>query len=98
MEKIYVMAELEVNPEHLSEVEDLLLTVALASQNEKGCESYRILRSTEKNNALSTLEKWSSQEAERLHWETEHVKMTVEKLDPFLLSPPIISKYIEIEL
>jgi quinol monooxygenase YgiN len=91
MEKLYVMAEISVDPNHVEEVQKTLLALAAASLNEDGCLNYQILHSNE--NVFSTLELWTSENAENLHWQTEHVKTALQKIEPFLLEAATVRKF-----
>lgn len=93
MEKVYVTAELFVQPHYVEEAKLLLSRLATNSMLEDGCESYEILACTTNLNRLSTCELWSSHQAETAHWQADHVKTTVEQLNAFLLQPAVVKKY-----
>ncbi|CAI3794388.1 putative quinol monooxygenase [Rheinheimera sp. MM224] len=93
MEKLYVTAELLVQPQYIDEARLLLTTLANNSLQDEGCESYEILACTTERNRLSTCELWSGSQAEAAHWQVDHVKTTVEQLKAFLLQPAVVKKY-----
>lgn len=93
MEKLYVTAELLVQPQYIEKAKLLLTTLATNSLLEEGCESYEILACTTELNRLSTCELWSGSQAESAHWQADHVKTTVEQLTAFLLEPAVVRKY-----
>jgi quinol monooxygenase YgiN len=93
MEKVYVTAELLVQPHYIEEAKLLLTNLATHSLLEDGCESYEILISTIHLNRLSTCELWSDSQAETAHWQADYVKTTVEQLQALLQEPAVVKKY-----
>lgn len=93
MEKLYVTAELLVQPQYIEKAKLLLTTLANNSLLEEGCESYEILASTTDKNSFSTCELWSDHRAEATHWQADHVKTTVGQLKAFLQLPAVVKKY-----
>ncbi|MDR7121871.1 putative quinol monooxygenase [Rheinheimera soli] len=97
MTKVYVTAELFVQPHCIEEAKLLLSHLATDSVLEDGCESYEILACTTDLNRLSTWELWSDSQAETAHWQTEHVKTTVEQLQALLQQPAVVKKYSRVQ-
>lgn len=93
MNKVYVTAELLVQPHYIEEAKLLLTTLATNSVLEEGCESYEILTCTTDLNRFSTCELWSDSLAETAHWQQDHVKKTVEQLKALLQQPAVVTKY-----
>lgn len=95
MNKLYVTAEVKAQSEHIQSVSSLLNTLARHSLEEPGCDQYQILQSNTEADTFLTFEVWASEEAEREHWATDHLKVTLEQLTPLLAGEPAIKKYNE---
>lgn len=93
MDKLYVTAELLVQPQYIDEVRLLLTTLANNSLQEEGCEHYEILACISDKNSFSTFELWSSSQAEAAHWQQDHVKKTVNQLNAFIQQAAVVKKY-----
>lgn len=93
MNKLYVTAEIRVHQNHIEKASSLLSALARKSIEEPECSIYQILKSTDEDNVFITFEVWKSEEAENRHWETAHLKATLNTLNPLLLESAVVKKY-----
>ncbi|WP_444917146.1 putative quinol monooxygenase [Microbulbifer sp. JMSA003] len=97
MTNLIVMAKVTVHPQYTSQASALLIELACKSEQESGCLSYKILPSLDEGNVFTTLEVWESSEAEMKHWNTDHLKTIIAKLNPLLAAEARIEKYTEVK-
>ncbi|RFU66635.1 putative quinol monooxygenase [Peribacillus glennii] len=71
--------------------------VVLHSRGEEGNISYQLLEDSGRDNEFVFLEVWKDAEAIVSHEETEHFKLFVKNLQPFLLEPVRVEKYLATE-
>lgn len=96
MAKLTVTAELIVKPDCILEASQLLNALANDSLQEQGCEGYQLLVAQDQCNRFSTMELWANEAAEQLHWQTVHLKKTVNQLQDFLQEAAVIKKYYQL--
>ncbi|WP_299493816.1 putative quinol monooxygenase [uncultured Shewanella sp.] len=92
-EKFYVTAQVTAHQDKVKQVAELLSELATHSIAESGCIQYQILQSWDQANVFMTYETWESREAEQMHWEMDHLKLTLAKLTPLLSTEAVIKQY-----
>ena len=92
-DKIRVVALMNVRPEKLDETLGAFDSLVAATRQEEGCITYELLQNVEDPHDLTFVEEWSSAEALRAHFETEHFKAIAARADELLAAPPDIRRY-----
>lgn len=93
MKEVFIVGEMNVAPEHISQVERILSTLREKTRLETGCIFYQFFQAETTPGVFATIEHWKNTDAEEAHWKTEHIKEASYVLEPLLLSPMHLSRY-----
>jgi len=89
---LQVMAIIAVQPEHLSTVSAVMITLATNSRSERGCLGYDVLQRSGEA-VLVTQETWTDAAAETAHMSGPNVAAAFAKVGSLLAAAPEIHHY-----
>lgn len=70
-----LVVHLDIDPDHLDEFLDIVKKHgAFSKENETGCLSFNVLRSTEEHGKVILVETYSDQAALDSHWDSDHMQ------------------------
>ena len=92
-DKLYVTARLKAKPEKTEQLKQLLSNVVVESRRENGCLEYGLYQATDDPSVFTTIEVWSDAVSEEAHWDSPHVKLTLEALPDVLDGDALVGKY-----
>ena len=90
--QIEVIAVLTAQAGKEAEVEAILAEVAVPSREEEGCIEYGFYRDRADPTRMLAFEIWANQDALNFHFETEHFKAAIGKLEGLLAEQPSITQ------
>lgn len=92
-----IIAELAIKPENIDEAKELAKEMIENVKQEKGTLFYSLNIDSDDPNTFIFMERYSDKEALKVHGETPHFKTFMEKITPFLSSPPMVKILKEID-
>lgn len=95
-EQVEVIADLRAQVGKEAEVEAVLAEVAVPSREEEGCIEYGFYRDRADATRILAFEIWANQDALNFHFETEHFKAAIGKLESLLAEEPVITQCVKI--
>lgn len=81
---VHLIATLKAKPGRSDELRSLLTALIEPTRAEPGCLMYELWHSKDDENVFKFVEKWSSQEALRAHFDTPHIKSALSRLPDLL--------------
>ena len=91
-QQVEVIASLRAKPGKEEQVEAVLAEVATPSREEEGCIEYGFYRDRADATRVLAFEIWANQDALDFHFETEHFKAAIGKLEGLLAEEPVITQ------
>ena len=89
-EKLYIIANFELNGEHREEAMAALTDLAEATRTEPGCVSFILTQNRADPNTYVFLEIWANEAAFQTHRETPHLKEFRNRIEGKRTEPDII--------
>ncbi|MDH0645330.1 antibiotic biosynthesis monooxygenase [Pseudomonas sp. GD03858] len=93
MSTLYVTASFLVKAQGLESVLEVLTTLSEATLQEPGCLDYGYYQSLENPLQLTSFEVWQDEEAEALHWQSEHLEAALVQVSGWLQGPAQVTQY-----
>lgn len=88
-----VIAHVRAKPDHVAQVQDILMSLVDATRKEPGCLSYELLQNHADQEEFVFVERWASAAAEQAHFVMPHLLATLQQLSGLLASEPQIRRY-----
>jgi quinol monooxygenase YgiN len=88
-----VIARAKANPDHVSQVREILSALVEPTRREPGCLNYELLQNNADPTEFVFVERWVSAAAERAHFSTPHILSALQRLVGLLASEPQIGRY-----
>lgn len=88
-----VVARIRAKQDKVDEVRRLLSGLIEPTRREEGCVVYELLQNREDPTDFTFVEEWTSAEALERHFETEHLKNALPKLQELAAEEPDIRTY-----
>ena len=89
---VIVIAQIDVQPEHVAELRSTMIALAAAARTESGCLDYKLNEDRSRPGRFFTYETWKSDEALKAHFLTPAMKTAGAKFKGALINAPIISR------
>ena len=88
-----VIAHVMPKADSVEQVRTILSTIVEPTRRESGCISYSLLEQQSEPAQFSTIEEWTSVEAEQAHFSTPHILSALQQLSGLLAAEPDIRRY-----
>ena len=88
-----VIARVRARIPHVDQVRTILAAIVEPTRRESGCISYHLLEQPSDLGEFTTVEEWSSTEAELAHFSTPHILSALQQLSGLLAAEPDIRRY-----
>ena len=89
-QNVHVIAVLKARDGQIQNLLETLKTLTLATHQEAGCVEYGFYQDEKDTNTIVSFETWRDQQAETLHWKSEHLNSALQVFDQILESKPLI--------
>jgi quinol monooxygenase YgiN len=90
---IIVAGTVTIRPEYRQQAIQSALQMALTTEVEDGCISYRFSADLQKPDTFCIFEVWETAEALERHFQTDHMRVFQQQLPQFLAGAPDIHRY-----
>lgn len=95
---VVVVAHIHAREGKEADTEAALSELVVATQKEEGCLFYALHKNVEDPRDFTTVEKWASPEAVAGHFETDHLKAVLGRVEELLDQAPDIRTFAAIPL
>lgn len=92
-----VVARIRAREENVEEVRGLLTRLIEPTRQEPGCIKYELLQNSQDPTDFTFVEEWTSRAALLGHFETEHFRRIIPRVEELAAEPPDVRTYSPLE-